>query len=95
MSFLDFIFYYSLLVVVGICLMLFCVLTYVVYKRLLIIYCANNLKRVPYLMDDGVFQMEGFRAHIRRCDYNAVLSMDAIGLNIIEIYIMGIQINRL
>jgi len=42
---------------------------------------------ILYLMDDGVFQMEGIRAHIGRRDCSAVLSMDAIGVNVIEVYI--------
>lgn len=38
-------------------------------------------------MDDGVFQMEGIRAHIGRCDCSPVLSMDVIGINVIKVYI--------
>ena len=33
---------------------------------------------IPYLMNDGVFQMEGNRAHIGRHDCSRVLSIDAI-----------------
>ncbi|GAY53699.1 hypothetical protein CUMW_151080, partial [Citrus unshiu] len=36
---------------------------------------------IPYLLDDGVFHLEGIRAHIGRRDCSAVLSMDAIGVN--------------
>ena len=47
----------------------------------------SDQKWIPYLLDDGVFQLEGIRAHIGRCDCSAVLSMDAIGVNVIEVYI--------
>ena len=46
-----------------------------------------NQEWIPYLMNDGVFQMEMIRAYIRRCDCNAVLSIHAIGINAIEVYI--------
>ena len=42
---------------------------------------------IPYLIDDGVFQMEWIRAHIGRRDYSAVMLMNAIGVNVIEVYI--------
>ena len=42
---------------------------------------------IPYLLDDGIFHLEGIRAHIGRRDCSAVLSMDAIGVNVIEVYI--------
>ncbi|GAY67784.1 hypothetical protein CUMW_259230 [Citrus unshiu] len=41
---------------------------------------------IPYLLDDGVFQLEEIRAHIGRRDCSAVLSMDATGVNVIELY---------
>ena len=42
---------------------------------------------IPYLLDDVVFQLEGIRAHIGQRDCSAVLSMDVIGVNVIEVYI--------
>lgn len=47
----------------------------------------SNQEWIPYLMNDGVFQMERIRAYIRQRDCNAVLSVDAIGINIFEVYI--------
>ena len=49
---------------------------------------------IPYLMDDGVFQMKGIRAHIGQHDYITVLSMDAIGVNVIEVYIAEVIYNH-
>lgn len=42
---------------------------------------------IPYLIDDDVFQLQGIVAHVGKMECDVMLTMQAIGVNAIEVYI--------
>ena len=42
---------------------------------------------IPYWIDDDAFQLKGIAAHVVKIEYDAMLTMQVIGVNAIEVFI--------